>query len=352
MKRRVAFILSLVMISVLTGCKGTGNAGKDSSQTESSGAGNTAGAVSEKNAEALKGITIGTGSAGGTSEIVGATMAEIWKKAVSDMDFTAIPTSGSQANVSLLQNNDVQFSITTAEAAVSGREGSAPFQTPYEDLRSVCALFPNTLQIWANKDADIKDFKDLESKKFCFGMPGGGPYQVTLNLMELYGMSQDSVKAAGGEIIQLAWGEAVNALQDGNLDAVIWTTSFPAANIVNASMTKEYDLVQMDMGKIEEYIDGHKGWAKQIIPAGTYAGQEEDVTTIATYNILCTDQKLSEDLVYELTKALCTNYDSLANSHSMMAGISDDNIASGLGIPLHEGAKGFYDEAGISYEDN
>ena len=83
------------------------------------------------------------------------------------------------------------------------------------------------------------------------------------------------------------------------------------------------------------------------LPAGTYTGQDADVPTAAVTNILVTHDGVPEETVYQMTKQLFENLDTLKAAHAAGNSIDPAKAAENLPIPLHPGAERYYKEAGI-----
>lgn len=336
MKKIMALVLAGIM--VLGGCTGSTDSASEDTEKDSA----------QNSSQEVKEVTILTGPSGGTMEIVGAATIELFKAAMPGTEFSSVPSTGSAVNVKLMDNGEADMAIITADTLAAAINGEEPFEEEYPDLMSMCALYPNTMQLWALPSSGIQDFADLKSKKFTCGQFGGGPYQPCMNMMKTYGFTLDDIEASGGEMTPLAWGEATNSLQDGNIDAVFWTTSFPAAGIVNAAVGKEFSLVQINEEKLKEYTETYEEWVDITIPAGTYEFQKEDVKTIGTPNLYVVSRDMPEDVVYEMTKAICENYDVLGTSHALLKSLSDETITQGVVGEIHPGALRYYKEKGIN----
>ena len=342
MKRLFCILLTAIMVMSFAGCE---------KKTPDSPVTNTPSSATNDEFDGtwdVKAVTITTGPSGGTHEIVGAAAAEIWKNNISGVTFSAVPSSGTAANLPLMEAGQAEVGTCTGDSATSALEGTAPYDKAYTSVSAMFALYPNTLQIWVQADSGIQDFDDLIDKKFTFAAPGSGPFQPTLNMMELFGFSEDDVKKAGGTIEYLDWSTATSKLQDGLLDAVIWTTSFPAAKIVEVETTRDLRLLQVSPDMLDKYCETYGGWVSVTIPAGTYKNQPEDVTTIGTPNFFMVNNSLDNDLVYEMTKVLWENRESLGNTHALLKNISLENVAVGMGFELHPGALKFYQEIGAT----
>jgi len=89
-------------------------------------------------------------------------------------------------------------------------------------------------------------------------------------------------------------------------------------------------------------------WYYEItIPKGTYMGQAEDVKTVAVANLLICRDDLPEDLVYNMTKTIYENQQTLVNAHKAAKDIQLKDALNGMTVPLHPGAEKYYKEKGI-----
>jgi TRAP transporter TAXI family solute receptor len=84
-----------------------------------------------------------------------------------------------------------------------------------------------------------------------------------------------------------------------------------------------------------------------MIPANTYAGQTTDVPAVAIPNFLVSHTGVSNDLAYQMTKALYTNIDTLYAAHNSIKVMKRENAIKGMPVPLHPGAERYYREVGL-----
>jgi TRAP transporter TAXI family solute receptor len=212
------------------------------------------------------------------------------------------------------------------------------------------ALYNHGMQLWLNKDIGVEKFADLKSKKVCFGVPGSPPFEMYTELAALAGFDEASSNAAGGKFVPLAWSEATSQLQDGNIDALFWFTSYPHPAIESISMGRSYDLMQIDKELLEEYKKTRNAFIDIELPAGTYTWQDNDVETIASAVCYVIRKDMPDDVVYNITKALYENIETFKNTHAGMRSMSHDSIGKGLVVQIHPGAAKFYDEVGVPYD--
>ena len=88
------------------------------------------------------------------------------------------------------------------------------------------------------------------------------------------------------------------------------------------------------------------------IPAGTYNGQTEDVTTVTVKATLIVSADASEADVYAITAAIFDNIDAIAVEHAKGAELSLENATTGMAAPFHAGAAKYFAEKGITVPTN
>ena len=88
-------------------------------------------------------------------------------------------------------------------------------------------------------------------------------------------------------------------------------------------------------------------YAAYTIPAGTYPNQNEDVQTTAIKMVMFCSADLDEQTVYDLTRTLWENIDTLGESQSNLKGLTPEEAVKDIAnLPLHDGAAKYYKEIG------
>ena len=120
------------------------------------------------------------------------------------------------------------------------------------------------------------------------------------------------------------------------------------AAVTEIMATADGRLLSMDDSLIEALQEQYPWYARFVIPAGTYANQEEDVVTSAIKLALFCSADLDEQTAYELTRIMWENMDTLQQSIPALEGVElQDAVTDLAGIPLHEGARRYYEEQGL-----
>jgi TRAP transporter TAXI family solute receptor len=80
-----------------------------------------------------------------------------------------------------------------------------------------------------------------------------------------------------------------------------------------------------------------------------YSGAENksDVETFGVKATFVTSSKISDDVVYAITKEVFENFESFKTLHPAYAVLTKENMLEGLSAPIHDGAMRYYKEAGL-----
>lgn len=304
---------------------------------------------------------IGTGSAGGTYFPIGGTIAngisappgarpcdKGGQCGVPGLIAIAQSTTASVFNNTAVQNGELEAGLTSADVLLSMYEGSGKFEgKPHPKLRVIANLFPEDLHLVLVAGETINDLGDLEGKRVGIAQAGSGTQVAVLQMLELWGITRDNIEEA-----ELNNSQSAERLADGQLDAYFYAAGWPVAAMVQLASTKGMNLhsfTEDDMARIQDLIPSY---IPSMIPGGTYEGIDNDTHTPAVSAMLVVSSDLSEELVYELTKALWNSNTRklLDNGHPKGKLITPEtalNGVMGLGVPLHVGAEKYYKEAGL-----
>ena len=244
-------------------------------------------------------INIATGGTAGTYYPIGGAMAEIINNSIEGMNASAQSTGASVANINMLQEGSVDLAIVQNDITYYASEGTEMFKDKkMENLRAIAALYPETCQIITLEKNGINSIADFKGKKIAVGAAGSGVEANARQIMMAYGITYDDIEAQ-----YLSFGEASNALKDGNIDAAFITAGYPTAAIQDLASQNQIKLLSVDEDKADTLIKDLPFYTKTVIPAGTYAGVDVDVPTVSVMAMLITTDKMSDELGGKITEA-------------------------------------------------
>ncbi|EJL42981.1 TRAP transporter solute receptor, TAXI family [Brevibacillus sp. CF112] len=286
-------------------------------------------------------LVIATGGTGGTYYPLGGGMADhITKNA--GVTVTAQATGASAENIRLLRDKKADIAFTQNDIAEYAAAGTNMFQQDgkIDSFQALGALYDETIQIVVSADSNIKSVADLKGKRVSVGAPGSGTEINAQQILEAYGLTFDDT-----QLQRLSFADSAKAIQDGKLDAAFQTAGTPTAAITELAATTGVKIIPIDNDKIDAIIAKYPYYVKTTVPANTYQTVPEEVTTVSVKSMLLIRSDLDEDLVYKVTKAIFDNTDKLG--HAKAKEIKLDSVLSGVSIPIHPGAKKYFDEKGV-----
>jgi len=139
---------------------------------------------------------------------------------------------------------------------------------------------------------------------------------------------------------------AVPALKNGKIDGFVTAGSYPAPNVIEAAASTGVKVLTLNDDQIAQ-----SKRSKLVIPAGTYTGQESDITTTSLPVAAFTTTAMSDDAAYALTKTYWEGKDSMGEGAPWWNGV-DESLMENITGKIHSGAIRFYKEAGFKLTDD
>jgi hypothetical protein len=307
-------------------------------------------------------FAIATGGTGGTYYPLGGVLAQALSTKVADVVVTAQSGNASTANLNLIRSNSIESAFVQNNTAYQAYYGTDQFKAnPVKNVRGIASLYPEVIQIVTRKSAGIKSIKDLRGKSVIPGDRGSGTAVDAENIIIAAGMKFDDF----GALDWLSFAGISQRMQDNQADAGFITAGIPTSSVMELVSSTSITILSLDDALISKIIKANPFYAKVIIPANTYAGQAEPVTTIAVMAQWVCGAEVDEELVYTLTKALwepgfyiTPSQDGkpqpapagaaiMAQAHAKGKDVTLATALDGMAIPLHPGAERYYKEKGI-----
>lgn len=286
-------------------------------------------------------ISFLTGGTSGTYYPLGGAIAKIIDQET-DIQPDAVSSNASADNIIALVDGEAEIAFTQTDVAADAAEGINAFDEPIDTVLGLGSLYPETIQIVTVEDSGIESVEDLEGKKVSVGAPGSGTYINAEQILEVHDMTMDDIDAQN-----LDFGESAGGIKDGNIDAAFITAGTPTGAVEELQATSDVVILPIEEDKAQALIDKYPYYAEDTIPEGTY-DLEEDLDTVAVLAMLVVTDELSEDAVYDMTKAIYENSDDIAHAKAEL--ISIDSALDGIGIEMHPGALKYYEEEGLEIE--
>ncbi len=282
-----------------------------------------------------------TGGEAGTYYAFGSVLAQYISNN-SDISVTAITGNGSQANVEDMDAGDVQLAFCQSDVMSYAYNGTNLFEDlgKIDSFSVVAALYMEQVQI-VTTNPDIKTVADLKGKSVSIGARGSGVYFNALDVLGVYGMTEDDIKP-----VYQSFGDSAESLKDKKIDAAFIVAGAPTTAITDLSTSGPVYLVSIDDDHIDELLAKSPYYTAYTVPADTY-GMPEDVQTVAVAAVVLARNDVSDDAIYAFTSTIFDNIDAIAEQHGKGAELSLEFASSITDVPYHPGAAKYFAEKGF-----
>ncbi|WP_099823841.1 TAXI family TRAP transporter solute-binding subunit [Oceaniglobus indicus] len=260
-----------------------------------------------------------------------------------DISVTVEESQGSVQNVMEVRARGGDYVFTTPPALVGAAQKAAgPFEgkgdTSFDGIRALFPIPSLTMHFVMSADSGVTDLAGLAGTTILLGSGSFGATEGA-KYLEMFGLT-DKVTIADSEL-----SNAVAALKNGQIDGFVTAGSYPAPNVIEAAASTPVTILSMT----DDQVAASKR-TKLVIPAGTYAGQEGDVTTTSLPVVAYTTDKMDDETAYTLTKTFWEERERLANNAPWWAAVKTDMLEN-VTTRIHAGAVRYYEEAGIELSD-
>lgn len=278
---------------------------------------------------------VATGGMTGTNYISGAALVAMINEQSDDTTGYVQATSGANENIQLLRDKEVELGYCNSTTAVEQKN-------ELTGISSIGCMMIQDIHVIINKNTDISSLEDIRGKKVSVGSMGSGIEVVTQSILQTIGIEPDEYQHIYGST-----GEAFEQVCSGDSDCYIAITTTGGTNVADCLKDNSVTLLQLDDDTLNQISKDSEQYMEDIIPAGTYYNIDYDYHTLAAPVLLLVRDDISEDNVYNLTKAIFENYDYLIKQSSLMEHCLPENACKGNPVKLHPGASKYLSEKGI-----
>lgn len=257
---------------------------------------------------------------------------------------TVEESQGSVQNVMEVAARTGNYVFTTPPVLVRlAQGGKAMFEgkenPKFAEIRALFPIPSLTMHFVLRADSGVTDFAGLEGKTILIGKGSFGAREGA-KYLKLFGL-EGKVTLADVEL-----SNAVPALKNSQIDGFVTAGSFPAPNVIEAAAGTGVIILSLS----DEQIAQTKR-TRLVIPAGTYAGQDADITTTSLPVVAYTTTGMDEATAYSLTKTYWEQKAAMGESAAWWKGVNHGLLANITG-KIHPGALKYYDEAGFAVADS
>ena len=286
-------------------------------------------------------VTAGTS---GTFYAISVEVAKLWNENIDGMHAVATPSGGGVDNLNQAKDGEAQIGIANVNLVYQSMTGTELFEGDANpDIRIFAGLYYNPNQVVVTDASGVESLADLTGKHFSVGAAGSTTIEETARHLATVDLSLDNMKT---EYLDVA--SSADAIQNRQLDGVWIMAGGPNAGVTQILTACSAHLLPIPEETVETLKEDYPWYAAYTIPAGTYAGQEEDVPTSAVKLTLFLTADVDEETAYQMTKVFWENWESLTENFAALKAADPEKACEDLaGVPLHDGAARYYREIGL-----
>jgi TRAP transporter TAXI family solute receptor len=283
-------------------------------------------------------LRVGTASIGGAFFPMGQSMSNL-VNAHAEGDFTMVPivTQGSIQNPRLVADGEIDVGITSADVAADAVAGVGAFEGNPLDLKALGPLHPSVLHMVVMDGSDIKTFGDLRGKRVAVGPAGGGTLGFLNNIMPKYDMTMDDITPSF-----LSYSDGFSQLSDGNVDAALALSGYPASAVMQAAASGKLRMVGFETEQLAAILTDNPAYSTYDIAPDVY-GMAEESQVLGVTNMLIVRADMNPETVNQITTSIYDHLDEFIAENANAAQIDKDR-ATVLAIDLHEGAALYFEQ--------
>ena len=163
------------------------------------------------------------------------------------------------------------------------------------------------------------------------------------------GVTFDDIISWGGVVEKTGGAQIKDGLQDDLYDMTVDHIGAGQANTTELCINHAMYDVQLADETLALLCE--EGFDYVTVEPNTWQGQTEEIKTVGSQQCVLVSANVDEEVVYEMTKALCENKDLLAEASATL-GYFDPTVAGSkalTGCDLHPGAARYYEEMGYAF---
>ncbi len=326
MKKLLALSLALVVLLTATAGCGGGSASPSAATTGGAAAG-------------TKKFSIGASSVGGGFYNGASAISTVVNSKLEGYEATVEVTGASAANAMLTQAGNVEMAMCATEVMYEAYNGIADFtgEKACPDIRAVMPGWGGIYMFITLASSGFNSIYDLAGKAWSGGPVGSSNQILTDRVLEVCGIKVD--------MQNLPNSDASRALGDGTIKA--FSLAHPASAVSELEATNELKIFGIPEDKWDAFKAAYPQYVWLTIPGGYYKCLPEDQLGVGLYNMVISNSKVDEELVYQVVKSCYENQDLIK---SIFAQFGEEMDLKNIGystIPYHAGAVRYFKEAGI-----
>ncbi|WP_328394881.1 TAXI family TRAP transporter solute-binding subunit [Nocardia sp. NBC_00416] len=235
-----------------------------------------------------------------------------------------VVTEGSLTNLRLLADGEIDAALTLGDAV-----------RPDDRARAIGRVYECYIQVAVRPDSQVRQLQDLRGRRVDLGLIGSGSAATGEHLLRTAGLTPGLDVAIEHRNLSTA----MQALQRGQIDAILWGDEVPTPVFAPPMRLRLLDLAEWVAPMYDRSGYPYDGLT---VPTNTYPGSTA-VDTVGVPTLLLAAPDLADHAVTEIAELLINQGDLLVPSQTIGFQFLDRRWLVGTGrVPLHSAAAAYY----------
>jgi TRAP transporter TAXI family solute receptor len=280
-------------------------------------------------------LQLGTGPQGGAFRPIGNALCDAVNEERSRTLVRCVPvaTAGSTFNLQAVVDGSLQLAL--AQEDLLAEMAASPQSVHGRDLRVVALMHTSPIAIMVRKSAGITSLHQIAGKVVNLGNRGSGQFAITAAILKALDLRIENL----GGVTYAATSEFERLFCEGKVDVVVEAVAHPAdvfrkLRACGGEFLDVPQAVQQRMKTDNRYLTA------MAIPARTYDGQDQAVTTLGMRNVLVTNASVANEAIFRFTLSLQARLAQAQAAQPVLRSVGPTTLATqdSLPVPLHPGA--------------
>ena len=285
---------------------------------------------------------IATMQPGTLNHTTGSAIAKVLKEKVG-LNALVQPTAGETTLIPMVGRAEADLGIANiAEVVNVTRGGTAAGQQP--DLRLIGSIHALRVAFFVRKDSGLKAMADLKGKRVTAGYSAMRTIDTIVHAM---------LGTAGLTIAEVTPVPVPNVIRgaddflNGSADTFMF--AFGAAKVREVDATvggvRALEIPEAGMAASRKFFP--YGYLTEVSPGPVFVGVPEKMKVYSYDNMLFTNAKVSDDIVYKIVDTMESNKADLAAVQPALREFSAAALYKQYDIPYHPGALRYFKDKGL-----
>lgn len=287
-------------------------------------------------------LAIYSGSTTGSYFSVATTICDVMELRFLEHRVRCVPlrSQGVGSNRRLMREGRAQVVLVQSDTNWMAANGTEPIAA----ARSVASVHDEAGLLVVRGDSRIDAAPDLRGKRVNIGPDGSATQRLWQDFLNANDVSEQDL----GTVYKVEQDYNLLGLCEDFIDAYGLWIGHPTPTVAETLQVCPSRLVGMGGRGAERLIAERPYLYPQVVPAGTYAGQAEDLQTYGFKAVLMADRRADPHVIYWLTRTLVEDIDELRRRNPILGSLSaEDMVMRGNFLPFHEGAARYWRERGV-----